>query len=194
MAFDLMELDGQDLRRKRLERRRDLLERLLGPNDASCPVQFSAHVVGDGAGMFAQADALGLEGIVSKKRSSRYRSGAAKEWLKIKAFMEEELVVIGTERGNRAPTALLARETGAGLAYAGGAMVTLPQPDRDRFWEAVEALKVDRPALRMKARKEASWVKPLMRVLVRTLRGEEMLRHATVRELVDLQARSLPSV
>jgi ATP-dependent DNA ligase len=58
---------------------------------------------------------MGLEGIVSKRRTSRYRSGPSKAWLKAKCFYEEELTVIGTERGHKAPVALLARETSEGL-------------------------------------------------------------------------------
>jgi bifunctional non-homologous end joining protein LigD len=184
MAFDLLELDGQDLRRKPLERRRDLLKRLLGPNDPTSPIHFSESVIGDGHALFEAADAMGLEGIVSKRVGSRYRSGSSKDWLKTKCFMEEELVVIGIERGDKAPIALLAREKDGQLEYAGGAMVTLPHAERDRFWAAADRLKVSNPPVPMKTRKDASWTRPEMRVLVRTLRGEEMLRHATIRSLV----------
>jgi hypothetical protein len=63
-------------------------------------------------------------------------------------------------------------------------MVTLRQPDRDRFWETAESLKTARAPVQIKPRKEASWTRPAMRVRVKSLRGEEMLRHATVRQLV----------
>ena len=172
MGFDLLELDGQDLRRPPLERRRELLNKLIGRNDPGCPIQYSAEVVGHGKAFFAVADGMGLEGIVSKKLGSRYVSGRSNNWLKTKCFVEEELIVIGTETGKAAPVALLARDGEAGLEYVGGAMVTLAQPDRDRFWQAVEALTVAKPAVPMGKRK-ATWVKPEMRVRVRTLRGEE---------------------
>jgi ATP-dependent DNA ligase len=97
--------------------------------------------------------------------------------------MEEELFVIGTEKGDRAPVALLAREQDGKLEYAGGAMVTLRAADRDLFWSAAERLKVDRPPISIKPRTGASWLSPELRVRVKTLRGEEMLRHATVRSL-----------
>lgn len=184
MCFDLLHLNGRDLRSQPVEHRRDLLAQLLGPHDPHQPFQFSEHVVGGGAEFFDAVDKMGLEGIVSKRLGSRYRSGPTKAWVKTKTFIEEELVVIGTERGDKAPVALLARERDGNLEYAGGAMVTLRQPDRDRFWETTEALKLDKPPLPMKPRKDASWVRPSMHVTVRTLRGEEMLRHATVREIV----------
>jgi bifunctional non-homologous end joining protein LigD len=183
LAFDLLHLDGRDLRNLRLEQRRGLLERLLGPNDAGKPIQFS-EAVADGKALFDAVEAMELEGIVSKRLGSRYRSGPAKAWLKTKCFCEEDLVVIGTERGDKAPTALLAREVDGRLVYAGGAMLTLPQHKRDLFWDAGEVLRTDEPPLAMKPRKGVSWIKPTMRVKVRTLRGEEMLRHATVRDLL----------
>lgn len=127
MAFDLLHLNGEDTRNWPLEDRRSALEGLLGPNDPARPIHFSEDVA-NGRGLFAAADAMGLEGIVSKKRTSCYRSGPSKAWLKAKCFYEEELTVIGTERGDRAPIALLARQTDHGLEYAGGAFVRWVSP------------------------------------------------------------------
>jgi DNA ligase D-like protein (predicted ligase) len=184
MAFDLLHLNSRDLRSLPLIERRSFLRELLGENEPSCCIHFSDHVVGAGADLFAAADRMGLEGIVSKRITSRYRSGPSKSWLKVKCFGEAEFVVIGTARGDRAPTALLARETQAGLEYAGSAMVTLADPDRETFWRMNEQLKVDRPALAMESRRETSWLRPEMRVRARYLKGEEMLRHATVKALL----------
>jgi DNA ligase D-like protein (predicted polymerase) len=84
MAFDLPHLAGRDLRSSPLEERRGRLEELLGEADPARPVQFSAHVEGGGAAFFAAVDAMGLEGVVSKTRGSRYRSGYSKCWLTAK--------------------------------------------------------------------------------------------------------------
>jgi bifunctional non-homologous end joining protein LigD len=62
-----------------LEERRKALARLV--RDVA-GIQFSQSVAGDGATVFAHACALGLEGIVSKRAGSRYRSGASKNWFK----------------------------------------------------------------------------------------------------------------
>jgi bifunctional non-homologous end joining protein LigD len=87
---------------------------------------------------------MGLEGIVSKQASSRYRSGPAKSWLKIKCFAEDLFTVTGYERrAGMAPTALLAREGPEGLAYAGSAMVTLAAPQRERFWRTIEKISIE---------------------------------------------------
>ncbi len=103
-AFDLLHLDGQDLRGRPLMERRALLRRLITP-DTRSPIQFSDHVEGDdGARFFKAAAELGLEGIVSKRAASRYRSGRSRSWLKTKNMIESEFVLLGTDRefGRRA--------------------------------------------------------------------------------------------
>jgi bifunctional non-homologous end joining protein LigD len=79
VAFDLLSLDGEDLRQRPLEERRKALSHLVARVDN---IQFSASVGGEGAIVFAHACELGLEGIVSKRAGSRYRSGASRNWLK----------------------------------------------------------------------------------------------------------------
>lgn len=81
IAFDLLELDGQDLRKDPLERRRARLRELLKGAEG---ISFSDHFEGDGATLFEHACKFGLEGIVSKRRDLAYESGKSKRWLKIK--------------------------------------------------------------------------------------------------------------
>jgi bifunctional non-homologous end joining protein LigD len=82
-AFDLMELDGQDLRGKRWDHRRAWLAQLL--TDANEGIRPCEHIEdADGAVVFRAACNMGLEGIVAKRRDSRYRSGRCREWIKIK--------------------------------------------------------------------------------------------------------------
>jgi bifunctional non-homologous end joining protein LigD len=81
-AFDLLELDGQDLRREPLEARKATLASLLR---GSLPgLRLNEHLVHDGESVFRHACKMGLEGIVSKQLGSRYRSGRSKDWLKFK--------------------------------------------------------------------------------------------------------------
>jgi ATP-dependent DNA ligase len=80
-AFDLLAIDGTDIRGERLDDRRAKLRKLLGRPDG---IRFSEHLAGDGETMFRHACKLGLEGIVSKRRDATYRSGRSKAWLKIK--------------------------------------------------------------------------------------------------------------
>jgi bifunctional non-homologous end joining protein LigD len=81
-AFDLLELDGEDLRSLPLGGRKKRLARLLGRRRVG--IVLSAHTADDGATIFQQACKLGLEGIVSKRLSAPYRSGLSRDWLKIK--------------------------------------------------------------------------------------------------------------
>jgi bifunctional non-homologous end joining protein LigD len=96
-AFDLLHLDGQDLRGQPLMERRALLRKLV-KHDPRSPIQFSDHIEGDGARFFKAAAELGLEGIVSKRAASRYRSGPSRSWLKTKNMVESEFILLGTER------------------------------------------------------------------------------------------------
>jgi ATP-dependent DNA ligase len=74
-AFDLIELNGDDLRRDPLEVRKATL---------ASGIRFNEHIEGDGPTVFAHACKLGLEGVVSKRKDSVYRSGRSPDWLKMK--------------------------------------------------------------------------------------------------------------
>ncbi len=81
-AFDLLALEGEDLRARPLAERRDLLEEVIyDPLDG---LRLSETFDGDGRDLFRHACAFNLEGIVSKRCSSRYRSGRSHDWRKIK--------------------------------------------------------------------------------------------------------------
>ena len=81
-AFDLIALDGDDLRREPIEHRKVLLTRLL----AKAPegLQVNDHIVEPGDVVFRHACQLGFEGIVSKRLGSPYRSGRSRHWVKSK--------------------------------------------------------------------------------------------------------------
>lgn len=82
IVYDLLSLDGQDRRTEPLMARRTLLRALVEGHDPI--VLFSDHLEGDGHLIFEHACKLGLEGIVSKRRDSLYRSGNSKAWIKTK--------------------------------------------------------------------------------------------------------------
>jgi bifunctional non-homologous end joining protein LigD len=81
-AFDLIEFDGDDLRREPIERRKVLLIRLL--TKASVGLQVNDHIVEPGDVVFRHACQLGFEGIVSKRLGSPYVSGRSRHWIKSK--------------------------------------------------------------------------------------------------------------
>jgi bifunctional non-homologous end joining protein LigD len=81
-AFDLLELDGRDLRREPIEKRKDLLAKLLRGSHLS--IVLNEHFEDDGAAVYRAACQLGCEGIVSKRLGSPYRSGRSPHWVKVK--------------------------------------------------------------------------------------------------------------
>jgi hypothetical protein len=81
-AFDLIELNGDDLRRDPLEVRKATLASIVAK--ASPGIRFNEHMEGDGPTVFPHACKLGLEGVVSKRKDSAYRSGRSPDWLKMK--------------------------------------------------------------------------------------------------------------
>src|SRR5262245_31087059 len=78
-AFDLIELDGIDLRREPLDTRKTTLASLL--KRAAPGLRLNAHIEADGPIVFAHACKMGLEGIVSKRKASTYRSGRSPDWI-----------------------------------------------------------------------------------------------------------------
>jgi bifunctional non-homologous end joining protein LigD len=81
-AFDLIELNGDDLRRDPLQVRKATLASILAK--ARPGIRFNEHIEGDGPTIFAHACKMGLEGIISKRKDSAYRSGRSPDWLKMK--------------------------------------------------------------------------------------------------------------
>jgi DNA ligase D-like protein (predicted ligase) len=183
-AFDLLHLDGKDLRGCPLLERRALLRRLIKP-DPRCPIQFSDQVAGDGASFFRAASDLGLEGIVSKRAASQYRSGPSRSWLKTKNMIEGEFILLGTERdADGVPWALLASDRDGRLEFAGPAILNPPQALRAAWKERLAELAVAKPPLRGLRQGSAQWLRPELRVRVKHLKAKGVLRHATVKQLI----------
>ena len=82
LVFDLMSLDGEDLRYEPFSERKAVLRKVLRRTKRG--IHYVEHTEGDGVEMFKAICKLGLEGIVSKKLDAPYKSGPSKAWLKIK--------------------------------------------------------------------------------------------------------------
>ena len=94
VAFDLLHLNGHDLRDMALEDRRAILEGIIEPEDR---IQLSQAMPGDAKAVFHLIDEAGIEGMVSKRRDSNYRSGQSTSWLKIKSYAIDEYELHGVE-------------------------------------------------------------------------------------------------
>jgi bifunctional non-homologous end joining protein LigD len=122
-VFDLLYFDGKDLRSLPLLKRKELLEEVLPKSPL---LHYSAHVVGSGLKAFARAKRAGEEGIMAKLATSRYHSGArTRDWLKVKASQEQEVVIVGFTAPRRSRkyfgALVLAVREGKRWEYAGRA-------------------------------------------------------------------------
>jgi len=100
--FDLLHLEGVDLRKLPLERRKQLLRQVLPPTLTR--LRFSDHITDNGVDFFKLAVQNGLEGVIAKLRESQYRPGVrSTEWLKVKVHRRQEVVIGGytQPRGGR---------------------------------------------------------------------------------------------
>ncbi|MFZ5690574.1 MAG: DNA ligase D [Pseudomonadota bacterium] len=119
--FDLLQLDGKDLRKRPLSERKERLRGLL--KGMAAPLIYSDHVIGNGAKAFEQACAMKLEGLISKQAEAPYHSGRTRSWLKSKCGFEQEFVIIGWRPSDKAgrpfSSLLLAVREGDTFRYAG---------------------------------------------------------------------------
>ena len=92
-AFDLLHLDGLDLRGAELVARKAALQGLMA--GAPFPLHYNSHVDDHAREFFAAACKAGVEGVVSKRASSPYQSGRTRSWLKIKCSRRQEFVIVG---------------------------------------------------------------------------------------------------
>ncbi|SHG50252.1 non-homologous end-joining DNA ligase [Bradyrhizobium erythrophlei] len=116
VAFDLLYLNGHDLRKLPLIERKTLLKKIIAETD----VQFSESFEVDGREMFKHACSVGLEGVVSKVRGGRYVSGRSKDWLKKTCAQRETLPIAGFALdGKKFDGIYLGRRKGRDLIYAG---------------------------------------------------------------------------
>jgi bifunctional non-homologous end joining protein LigD len=163
-AFDLLHLDGQDLRGAALEDRKAALSRLL--RKRAGPIRFSDHVAGRGGEFYAEACRRHLEGVVSKRRDSRYVSARTRDWVKSKCTGRQEVVIGGfTEpRGARGGfgALLLGEFDGKSLRYCGRVGTGFDHETLRDLRQRLDALEVrDSPfADGPKGSRDVHWVEP----------------------------------
>src|ERR1700724_3218817 len=116
VAFDLLYLNGYDLRNLPLFERKALLKKIIAETD----IQFSESFEVDGGEMYKHACKTGLEGVVSKVRDSRYPTGRTNDWVKKACAQRETLTIAGFAlAGSKFDGIYLGRPEGKDLVYAG---------------------------------------------------------------------------
>ncbi|TPL56695.1 DNA ligase D [Mesorhizobium sp. B2-4-4] len=193
-AFDLLHLDGWDLRKAPLERRKALLAELLAGLGANSAIQYSDHVGGDGQGLYDQASELGLEGVVSKRATATYQSGRTKSWTKTKALQTGDFVIAGYTVSDAAEglAALgLAEFEDGELHYRGKVGTGFDAETAADLLARLEPLTSGAMAPEGAPReimREMHWVKPLFSAHIHYANrtADNALRHAVFRGLRDV--------
>jgi bifunctional non-homologous end joining protein LigD len=167
-AFDLLYLNGYDLRKAALIDRRQLLMSILLPSDV---VRYSEHFVGKGGELLQAVRAKGLEGIVAKQAQSRYESRRSGNWIKIKVTCQQDFVVCGYILGEREPfgALVLGYYKNKKLVYAGNVGSGFTQGSLKAVFSKIKPLIAKKPVLSdvPKDIGEVTWVKPDLVCLVK---------------------------
>ena len=178
-AFDLLYLDGYDLRGLGLLDRKLVLAELLHKRDVQ--LQLSEHLEGDGQAILRSACDLEIEGIVSKVRDGIYRSGRTNNWMKVTCRQRETFVVIGlaSKRG-KFDGVYLGRERGGEIVYAGKVENGFSDASaRDLQTRLKPYATRKQPLAKSISKPKATWYRPslLVDVEYRALTGAGKLRH-----------------
>ncbi len=199
-VFDLLHLDGWDLRGCRLLDRKQVLAGLDGWEGM---LRYSDHHAGDAGPMRREACRIGLEGIICKRADAPYRAGRGHGWLKVKCQDREEFVVLGwtPPRGSR--TGLGALHLGyydpsGGLHYAGGVGTGFSDDELERLRAKLDARPAAPPTDLLVAgdpiERSISWVRPDLVAEVQFISwsGAGRVRHAVYLGLrEDKEAREV---
>ena len=188
-AFDLLHLDGFDLRAAPLADRRGVLKQLLA-NEPGGRILMSETIDLDEppALLFQHACDLGMEGLVAKRVDAPYRSGRVQSWIKVKCVRRLALPIIGyvPSKGNMIAAVRLGRHDGRELVYAGkagtGFTVKSAQSVRDRL---VPLHRKTPPLAKPLKRPDTIWVEPkvIADIAFTELTEDGMLRHASFKGL-----------
>jgi bifunctional non-homologous end joining protein LigD len=187
-AFDLLWLDGEDLRPLPYVERKERLAGLIPK--ASKRLFYVEHFEEPGARMLKGACGLHLEGIVSKRLDAPYRSGRSHDWLKTKCEVTETLAVIGFAPDDRGEVEglILGRREEGGLVYAGSVDRDISRADMTELRRRLPRLVVKKPPLPKPPRKTgARWVEPteLVEVSYPNKSADGRLRHPAFKGLRD---------
>jgi bifunctional non-homologous end joining protein LigD len=190
-AFDLMFVDGEDLRKQPLLVRKERLKAIL-PRDKL--IAFSRHRKASGTKFFAEAERKGLEGIMAKRADSPYASGGrTADWLKIKTAKRQEVVIAGFTAPRRTrpffgALVLAVRENDA-WSYIGHVGTGFSHQTLETLYAKLSKLKAARSPFPAKVKDEGvtTWVRPL---LVAEVKFAEWTSKGELRQPVYLGLRA----
>ncbi|HEU0067113.1 MAG TPA: DNA ligase D, partial [Sphingomonas sp.] len=182
-AFDLLELNGEDLKALPNVQRKERLRPLIGDGPR---IRFAEHVVGAGEALFATMCREGLEGVVSKRADAPYSGKRSKDWLKTKCIQRQEFVIVGwmaSEKSRGLRSLLLGVHEDGRLRYAGKVGTGFDHATMDDL--AQRLAKLERKTATVEAPRAAvrgaHWVKPelVAEVAFAEVTPDGVLRHSS---------------
>ncbi len=191
IVFDLLAIDGEDIRGQSLILRKEKLESLL--QDAPKNLYYSRHVKGYGKESFAAACEAGMEGIVGKKPDSIYSGKRNDDWIKIKCDKRQEFVIGGytlsDKRSSGVSSLLLGVYEGEDLIYAGRAGTGISENDMKILESKFEGLKCSKPPFKevpkTKPNEKITWLEPKLAAEIKFAEWtkDNLLRQASYKGL-----------
>jgi bifunctional non-homologous end joining protein LigD len=192
-AFDLLEVNGQDLTNLPLVERKARLEKLLAMSGRKDPIQYSSHVTNHGQEVLDALCRDGHEGVIAKRADAPYRGERSKSWLKVKCLKRQEFIIGGWSPSSKRHgfASLLVGSWDGGKLHYRGRVGTgfnhdlLVEVDRKlqqlaQKTSPFEAVPADRA-------KGARWVKPelVAEIAYTELTSDNILRHPSFIGLRD---------
>jgi bifunctional non-homologous end joining protein LigD len=183
--FDLLYLEGFDLRKAPLVDRKRLLKSLYDEVGFSNPIFYSEHFDA-GAALFEMMCQRQMEGIISKKAAAPYRSERNENWRKIKCLMQDTFSIVGFVEDPAGIAALhLARRNAGKFVYVGKVGTGFNAKSSLAIRKKLDALIIPRPKLAKVPRVKATWVEPKLKADVeyRDITNDGYLRHSAFKGL-----------
>lgn len=184
-AFDLLELDGEDLKPLSNVERKQRLSGLLA--EASPPIHVADHIIGGGEKLLEAMCRAGQEGIIAKRADAPYLPKRTQNWLKVKCILRQEFIIVGMTKSSarRRPFAslLLAQREGDALVYKGKVGTGFNEGLLDELAARFEPLGREDRALEVPKTEArgASWLEPVLvaEIAFAEFTGEGRVRHAS---------------
>lgn len=187
-AFDVLFLEGKDIRKTELIERKNKLKKFFRKKFSDFILYSDHFETDDVKKLFNQMCSLGLEGVISKKKDAWYAGARNREWLKTKCVKSDEFVLIGYRTGtdHEIGSLLLGMYEGKELRFAGKVGTGFSKKTKDKLWEKFKDNISPRPVIKEELEYEnIVWLKPKLVAEINYLERtkENLIRHGSFQRL-----------